>query len=288
MRRYRLAFTLIELLVVIAIIAILVGMLLPAVQKVREAAARSKSQNNLKQMALAFHHHANAHNDAFPPSYCYANPTYNFISPIYPGVNGTWSFFLLPYLEESGLFMMGNNGSDVFANQVYCIPVRAFTAPYDFSTKNGVVEQSPGSVLGVQNYAANGQAVGGGRYSDSMYLSGTFTDGTSNTILLAEKYGKCNYFNQNPPIGGSAWGVPTGQLYPNIFGMGFYDMFKMPPQARPTVQECDVLRPQAFTSSGCQVALIDGSVRTVSTLISLDTWKAALSPSGGEILGSDW
>jgi prepilin-type N-terminal cleavage/methylation domain-containing protein len=285
----RAGFTLIELLVVLAIIAVLIGLLLPAIQKVREAAARAKSQNNLKQMALAFHNHADTHSGAFPPSTCFADPVYNFVSPIYRGSSGSWSYFLLPYLEQSGLFALGNNGTNGFLPQVFRQPVSVFTAPYDFTTPGGAIEASPGWFLGVQNYAANGQAVGGGRYSDSTYLSASFPDGTSSTILLAERYGKCNYFNFDPPRGGSAWGVYAyDQFYSNIFGLGYQDFFKMPPQAKPTIAECSIFRPQAFTAAGCQVALVDGSVRTVSTSISLETWKAALSPAGGEVLGNDW
>src|SRR5437763_1157080 len=95
----RTGFTLIELLVVIAIIAILVGLLLPAVQKVREAAARSEAQNNLKQLGMASHH---AHDTQQKMPMMYGS---------YGGKDGTVFFHLLPYLEQGNLWNQGQDAA---------------------------------------------------------------------------------------------------------------------------------------------------------------------------------
>src|SRR5262245_42074899 len=98
-RRMRTAFTLIELLVVIAIIAILIGLLLPAVQKVREAAARMKCSNNMKQLGLAFHSYANTNSDKFPAAYVFTTS---------PSNAHAWGVYLLPHIEQDNLFKQYN------------------------------------------------------------------------------------------------------------------------------------------------------------------------------------
>jgi prepilin-type processing-associated H-X9-DG protein len=108
-------------------------------------------------------------------------------------------------------------------------------------------------------------------------IPATFTDGTSNTILFAEKYSRCGY-------GGNLWGPTWPDLWMPAFGVWSGE----PPQVRPSSSECNPTRASSPFSGGCQVALADGSVRGVSPGISPQTWWAACTPDGGEVLGSDW
>src|SRR5438128_8718557 len=109
MHQSRRGFTLIELLVVIAIIAILIGLLLPAVQKVRDAAARTKCQNNLKQIGLAFHNH-HATYGRLPPGFVSAAPSTNEEGT---GPGWGWAARLLPYVEQDNLHRQINFDLDI-------------------------------------------------------------------------------------------------------------------------------------------------------------------------------
>lgn len=181
----RKGFTLIELLVVIAIIAILIGLLLPAIQKVREAAARLTNQNNLRQIALATHLYADAIK-TFPPT-CGWNNANN--TPTEGGANGPVHLHLLPYIEQKTLFETSlgklTNGSVTTGVTAYrgqrvsrTVGVKVYIAPNDPSLTN---ESQP-----TTSYLVNRTLF------DARLEPGKVTDGTSSTLLASEGYSFCS------------------------------------------------------------------------------------------------
>ncbi len=316
----RRGFSLIELLVVIAIIAILIGLLLPAVQKVREAANRMKCSNNLKQLGLAAHNYHDTIGH-FPPGIGYYPPA--------RGAFGTYFFHLLPYLEQDNLYYEAL-GSVPFPppfgpttvyypgnNNVYSQSVPVFLCPSDPSVDSGGIVTVNGVAFGASSYAPNALISGHNNPPGPQGKTriADITDGLSNTILHAEKYAHCTNTVMAPPFqdGGTAWAYCTSPLaFPWLpppmnppgkgFGPGFCiaafvargapnaigpgSIFQVQPT--PFLGNCDPTRASTPHAGGIQVGLADGSVRTLAPSMSPDTWWHAVTPWGGEPPDSDW
>jgi prepilin-type N-terminal cleavage/methylation domain-containing protein len=243
MRRSRHGFTLIELLVVIAIIAVLIGLLLPAVQKVREAAARSTSSNNLKQMALATHNFNDAYQGKLPQLVDVGNNAPNI------GASGNGAglqsifFNILPYIEQDNIYRTYNKATPATYNQAATLNppgatsniIKVFISPADSTASSGTVQvlnpgvtlnPAPGApfsspVIGTYastSYAANAMIFG----SNSGGLPRTFVDGTSNTIMFAERYQVCATAQANSAYTTAITGGPTDKTVYNMWGLGVW------------------------------------------------------------------
>jgi prepilin-type N-terminal cleavage/methylation domain-containing protein len=287
-RRWR-GFTLIELLVVIAIIAILIGLLVPAVQKVREAANRIKCSNNLKQLGLAAHNY-NGTNGNLPPMYM----TQTLNGNPYGG-NCFW--FLLPFMEEDNIFSNAANKSaggfygwfdgppsvnsgDPRAPEAQII--KTFLCPSDPKNMPAAPWTNGWAYC---NYVANYQVFANPDTWDTTFLAripATFQDGTSNTILFAEKLTNCQGYS--PLWAHGNWDYNWMPAFETWVESGTGAMF----QVTPTAAACDHFRASTGHVSGMQVGLGDGSVRNLPGAISPTTYWYACTPAGGETLGSDW
>jgi type II secretory pathway pseudopilin PulG len=292
--RKRTGFTLIELLVILAILALLLGLLVPAMMKVREAAARVQKTNNLKQIALGTHSYHDVYK-VFPPATnkngMYANCNIPF---------ATLSIHLLPYIERHPLAVQILNDAKTPGKvtiPVYCVPADPSTTDH----------------IRVQNFAGNVRVFTDGgvltpfdktvvlkdQMQCSTSLGRTFLDGTSNTIMFATRYASsgtastggmaktpCGYYDLPLTNNGGSF-IGTTPMAGNASATSANGWQLMPTLAQ---VNCDAAigMAHAFDPNGLLVALCDASTRYVAPSLSARTWNLALQPNDGFPLPLDW
>jgi prepilin-type N-terminal cleavage/methylation domain-containing protein/prepilin-type processing-associated H-X9-DG protein len=300
---YRRGFTLIELLVVIAIIAILIGLLLPAVQKVRAAAARMACSNNLKQIGLASH--------AFHDANQFLVPAFIGDNSLDPDGWASWAVLLLPYLEQSNVYAYwdlrhpaSKQNPIAYQQQIktYHCPSRPdfVLSVGDFASPGGGLSDYAASIGTAANFVNSDGAIipcNGPYGKDSannpillrwrgqLNLT-SITDGTSNTLMFGEKHVRPNslrgknedrsvFVGKNNSIRRVAGVAANGDQRP-----------LMPPEAQsPALANSSFGGPHTGV---CQFVFCDGSVRAIPLSVSLATLTALAGRSDGLVPGADY
>ena len=298
--RPRQGFTLIELLVVIAIIAILIGLLLPAVQKVREAAARAQCKNNLKQLGIALHSYHDR-NNGFPAGYQTRVAADN--SDLGPGWG--WEAYLLDDLEQTNLKRSirfdlqisdpANAAARVMTVKVLVCPSEPKTGTFTVVDANGnpLVAVARASyvgmngVLGVSDHAFDNNGVF--LRNHNMRIA-EVTDGLSNTLFVGER---CSSMSDVTWTGAVTNGVVPAIRYPStadqlgnaeaasalVLSHGSRDHLPN----NPLVFDADAT--SSFHTQGVNFLFGDGSVQSISNSISGTVYEALLTRAGGEPVG---
>jgi prepilin-type N-terminal cleavage/methylation domain-containing protein len=294
--RHRHAFTLIELLVVIAIIAILIGLLVPAVQKVREAAARTQCLNNLKQIGLALHDYHDTHK-RFPPGYSDTSPW----PAVDAGPGWGWAAFILDYLDQGNLRKQIDFNLGVGDPSAAITTARATFLPIFFCPSDQLVTTfTLGDGMGNTWVLAQGSyvACNGNDGVDDMSTpehTGAFVrgrsfriadvmDGLSNTLFVGER---CTTMSL------SSWAgvIPGAQVAsvraPGVFaGASALVLGHCGPHLPNDNIVTDADAMSSAHSVGVQFLLGDGSVRLINNAITMTTYDAMATRAGGETF--DW
>jgi prepilin-type N-terminal cleavage/methylation domain-containing protein len=289
----RRGFTLVELLVVIAIIAVLIGLLLPAVQSAREAARRINCTNKVKQLALAVHIYHDTYR-RLPPAFD------RTASNLSNGEYSTFLFALVPYIEQAmlpdmcaGGPMWGSNNATqtgfAFGKPIAGYNVSDFVCPSTTSNSPHAHEGNWGLTNYVYNFQAIGQvnpdntpkmdvqhwiwtkwpSVGGMNY---------WQDGTSHAIVLGEKFGYCGSFNWDRA---TLWAIDANLPGKWRFQPHFNSQNLLKFQVPATVQQCQYEVASSSHPGGMNCGIGDGSVRFINSDISQPAWEALILPRDG-------
>lgn len=317
-RRLR-GFTLIELLVVIAIIAILVSLLLPAVQQAREAARRTQCKNNLKQLGLALHSYHDVFR-TFPPGYTARSVTTSDPISAETGPGYAWSFSLLPYVEQKNLFEAIDTNLDAAAAiNVAQAQISTFTtflcpsdpapATFEVTDSNGDLLTLPGSNYpGIFGYGSVTMSPGNSTgifYRNSSVKLRDISDGTSNTICVGERRSE-HRFNPNLAAvpANTTWyaAIPgiirnagmTGMMASLTEGPGSMIlghvgqtmmMGGMPMQMHATPNQTNhIVHFSSAHTGGVQFVLCDGSVHFLSENVDYNTFRYLGERADGQVL----